>query len=119
MLGHFVSLQHSGTLCNVIKTTPFEAKSAGSLSSFLVGRLQYQLSKLLLLVLVAFLCRESISSQCVGWSYSEAVCRLITARQETASPSLRSAVIRTDVARETRAEQTSPLFSKPGQTCCN
>ena len=117
MLEHFASLQHSGTLHNVIKIAPFEAKSAGSLSSFLGGRLQYQLSKLLLLVLVALLCRESISSQCVGWSYSEAVCRLITARQEMASPSLRSAVIRTDVARETRPGPTSPLFSKPGQTC--
>lgn len=75
--------------------------------------------KLLLLVLVAFLCRESISSQCVGWNYSEAVCRLITARQETASLSLRSVVFRTDMARETRAGQTSHLFLKPGQTCCN
>lgn len=110
MLEHFVSLQHSGTLCNLIKITPFEAKSAGSLSSFLVGRLQYELSKLLLLVLFAFLCRESISSQCVGWSYSEAVCKLITARQETASPSLRSAVIRTDVARETSRANLSPLL---------
>lgn len=75
--------------------------------------------KLLLLVLVAFLCRESISSQCVGWNYSEAVCRLITAKQETASPSLTSVLFRMDMARETRAGQTSHLFSKPGQTCYN
>jgi len=75
--------------------------------------LQYQLSKLLFLVLVAFPCRENISRQRVGWSYSEAVCRLITARQEAASPSLISVVIRTDVAR--KKAQGKPLLSSQNQ----
>jgi len=54
----------------------------------------------------------SISSQHVVWSCSEAVCRLITVIQETASLCLRSVVIRMDVARDMSKANLSPLLLK-------
>lgn len=93
-----------------IKTAPCEVSSAESKVSLLGGTFQPQLSQPPWLVLVVFLCRVSVSSQRVVCS--ETVCRLITARQETASLCLRSAVITMDVAREMSKANLSPLLLK-------